>query len=105
MTGAKLGDADSELCQPDGFLRIVTGCFEAPSPHRGDDVAWLLRQISSPTPGTITAGSARRPMKAAARPLPEQEPVMRGWYLTFTSFLQVFFNLSADEGPNIDPLG
>jgi hypothetical protein len=44
-------------------------------------------------------------MKAAAQPLPEQEPVMRRWYLTFTSFLQVFFNLSADEGPHIDPWG
>jgi hypothetical protein len=31
---------------------------------------------------------------------------MRRWYLTFTSFLQVFFNLSrVDEGPSIDPLG
>jgi hypothetical protein len=44
-------------------------------------------------------------MKAAAWPLPEQEPVMRLLYLTLSFFLQVFSNQASDTGPDIDPLG
>jgi hypothetical protein len=43
-------------------------------------------------------------MKAAAGPLPEQEPGMRRMYLTLTLFLQ-FFLSAVDNGPDIDPWG
>jgi hypothetical protein len=45
------------------------------------------------------------PLKAAAWSLLEQELVMRRLYLTFTFFLQIFFNETVDTGPYIDPWG